>query len=183
MPPPKAPPQATKWEQLLGRATVMLSAPMTSSTSTGNQIVRCRWWVWGVFRLKEVEDIGYKRKPLSGLTNALQDWIPSETDANAGFGHYGSCCFELDIWEANEISTVIDLFHVVKTVWKPLLSSSCLSADVYRPYIKLIARYTHLTPVTQSDSNDAKEPLVGITSPMKGDSISILKIEICYRDW
>ena len=48
--------------------------------------------------------------------------------------------------------------------------------------IKLIARYTHLTPVTQSDSNDAKEPLVGITSPMKGDSISILKIEICYRD-
>ena len=44
--------------------------------------------------------------------------------------------------------------------------------------IKLIARCTHLTPVTQSDSNDAKELLVGITSPVKGDSISILMMEI-----
>jgi len=32
-------------------------------------------------------------------------WIPSENDVNSGFGHYGSCCFELDIWEANTIST------------------------------------------------------------------------------
>merc|ERR1719234_2870741 len=42
---------------------------------------------------------------ISGKPNS-QDWIPSETDANAGFGHFGSCCYELDIWEANEISTV-----------------------------------------------------------------------------
>ena len=74
-------------------------------------------------------------------------------------------------------------FHFVKIVWKPLLSSSCLSEDVFRPHIKLIARYTHLTPVTQSDSNDAKELLVGITSPVKGDSISILMMEIWWRDW
>ena len=33
-------------------------------------------------------------------------WIPNENDVNSGFGHYGSCCFELDIWEANTISTV-----------------------------------------------------------------------------
>ena len=40
--------------------------------------------------------------------------------------------------------------------------------------VKLIARCTHLTPVTQSDSNDAKELLVGTTSREKGDIISIL---------
>merc|ERR1712055_1170318 len=44
-------------------------------------------------------------KYINGEPNS-QDWIPSETDANAGFGHFGSCCYELDIWEANEISTV-----------------------------------------------------------------------------
>ena len=58
----------------------------------------------------------------------LQDWIPSETDANAGFGHYGSCCFELDIWEANEISTVTDLGsfcqNCVKTIAILIMSIS-----------------------------------------------------------
>ena len=75
----------------------------------------------------------------------LQDWIPSETDANAGFGHYGSCCFELDIWEANEISTVTDLFsscqNCVKTIAILIRSiSRCIEAShqahcqVYTPH-------------------------------------------------
>ena len=107
----------------------------------------------------------------------LQDWIPSETDANAGFGHYGSCCFELDIWEANEISTVRDLFsscqNCVKTIAILILTiSMCIWVHII-VVVKLIARCTHLTPVTQSDSNDAKELLVGITSLEKGDIISI----------
>jgi len=44
-------------------------------------------------------------KWMNGEANC-KDWIPSENDPNSGFGHYGSCCFELDIWEANSISTV-----------------------------------------------------------------------------
>ena len=44
-------------------------------------------------------------KFINGEPNC-EDWVPSETDANGGAGHYGSCCFELDIWEANEVSTV-----------------------------------------------------------------------------
>lgn len=32
-------------------------------------------------------------------------WSPSESDRNAGVGQYGSCCTEMDIWEANSIST------------------------------------------------------------------------------
>ena len=34
-----------------------------------------------------------------------EDWKPSETDVNAGSGKYGSCCTEIDIWEANKISS------------------------------------------------------------------------------
>ena len=32
-------------------------------------------------------------------------WAPSSTDPNAGTGKYGSCCAEMDIWEANSISS------------------------------------------------------------------------------
>lgn len=42
-------------------------------------------------------------KFISGEANVL-DWVPSATDPNAGNGHYGSCCFENDLWEANSIS-------------------------------------------------------------------------------
>ena len=30
--------------------------------------------------------------------------VPSETDDNAGKGKYGTCCTEIDLWEANKIS-------------------------------------------------------------------------------
>lgn len=32
-------------------------------------------------------------------------WNGSPNDPNAGTGKYGSCCSEMDIWEANSIST------------------------------------------------------------------------------
>merc|ERR1712187_647815 len=35
----------------------------------------------------------------------MEDWKPSESDPNAGTGKYGSCCTEIDIWEANKISS------------------------------------------------------------------------------
>merc|ERR1711970_938149 len=31
-----------------------------------------------------------------------EGWVPSDTDPNAGTGKYGSCCTEIDIWEANK---------------------------------------------------------------------------------
>jgi cellulose 1,4-beta-cellobiosidase len=31
----------------------------------------------------------------------MQDWVPSSTDPNSGTGTYGTCCNEMDIWEAN----------------------------------------------------------------------------------
>jgi cellulose 1,4-beta-cellobiosidase len=42
-------------------------------------------------------------KFINGAANVL-DWTPSDTDPNAGTGMYGTCCIEMDIWEANAIS-------------------------------------------------------------------------------
>merc|ERR1712212_691822 len=39
-------------------------------------------------------------KWITGEANC-EDWEPSDNDVNSGKGHYGSCCFELDLWEAN----------------------------------------------------------------------------------
>jgi cellulose 1,4-beta-cellobiosidase len=35
----------------------------------------------------------------------VEGWVPSTNDANAGVGNHGSCCAEMDIFEANSIST------------------------------------------------------------------------------
>lgn len=43
-------------------------------------------------------------KFINGMAN-VEGWEASENDANAGTGHHGSCCAEMDIWEANSIST------------------------------------------------------------------------------
>ncbi|ORY61311.1 glycoside hydrolase [Pseudomassariella vexata] len=43
-------------------------------------------------------------KFIDGKANSAQ-WSPSTNDKNAGVGQMGSCCSEMDIWEANSIST------------------------------------------------------------------------------
>lgn len=43
-------------------------------------------------------------KFINGEGNA-DGWKPSASDPNAGVGKYGSCCAEMDIWEANSISS------------------------------------------------------------------------------
>jgi len=43
-------------------------------------------------------------KFINGLGN-INGWNPSSNDDNAGVGEMGSCCSEMDIWEANKIST------------------------------------------------------------------------------
>jgi len=42
-------------------------------------------------------------KWINGEANII-DWVPSKTDKNAGFGKYGTCCTEVDLWEANSMS-------------------------------------------------------------------------------
>jgi cellulose 1,4-beta-cellobiosidase len=42
-------------------------------------------------------------KFINGVANS-EGWTASSNDVNAGAGKYGSCCDEMDIWEANKIS-------------------------------------------------------------------------------
>jgi cellulose 1,4-beta-cellobiosidase len=42
-------------------------------------------------------------KWINGEANML-NWQPSPNDPNSGVGQYGTCCIEMDIWEANKIS-------------------------------------------------------------------------------
>ncbi|KAF5342622.1 hypothetical protein D9611_001588 [Ephemerocybe angulata] len=53
-------------------------------------------------------------KFISGEAN-VEGWTGSATDPNAGTGNAGSCCGEMDIWEANSISTAYTP-HPCKTV-------------------------------------------------------------------
>lgn len=34
-------------------------------------------------------------------------WVPSTNDPNAGVGDHGSCCAEMDVWEANSVSAAV----------------------------------------------------------------------------
>ncbi|CAI6228434.1 unnamed protein product [Periconia digitata] len=43
-------------------------------------------------------------KFIGGKANS-DGWTPSENDSNAGSGEMGACCPEMDLWEANSIST------------------------------------------------------------------------------
>jgi cellulose 1,4-beta-cellobiosidase len=45
-------------------------------------------------------------KFINGQAN-VEGWVPSSNDVNAGTGNYGSCCAEMDIWEANSISNAV----------------------------------------------------------------------------
>ena len=52
----------------------------------------------------------FRESPQSSLTHTppqanIEGWNPSSNDQNAGVGQYGSCCSEMDIWEANSIAT------------------------------------------------------------------------------
>jgi cellulose 1,4-beta-cellobiosidase len=47
-------------------------------------------------------------KFIAGEANA-EGWKPSPNDPNAGTGKYGSCCQEMDIWEANTQSQAYTL--------------------------------------------------------------------------
>jgi len=37
----------------------------------------------------------------------VEGWAPSSNSVNTGIGNHGSCCAEMDIWEANSISTAL----------------------------------------------------------------------------
>lgn len=45
-------------------------------------------------------------KFINGEAN-VKDWKPSPVDKNSGVGFYGTCCTEMDIWEANKMASAV----------------------------------------------------------------------------
>ena len=52
-------------------------------------------------------------KWIAGEANLI-GWNGSKTDPNVGHGHYGTCCAEIDVWEANKISTQMTMHSCSK---------------------------------------------------------------------
>jgi cellulose 1,4-beta-cellobiosidase len=60
-------------------------------------------------------------KFINGQGN-VEGWKPSSNDQNAGVGGHGSCCAEMDIWEANSISAAVTP-HACETVTQTMCNS------------------------------------------------------------
>ncbi|KAE8138323.1 putative 1,4-beta-D-glucan cellobiohydrolase A [Aspergillus pseudotamarii] len=72
-------------------------------------------------------------KFINGQAN-VEGWEPSDSDKNAGVGGHGSCCPEMDIWEANSISTAYTPHPCDDTAQTMCEGDSCggtYSADRY----------------------------------------------------
>ncbi|KAK1992639.1 family 7 glycosyl hydrolase [Colletotrichum falcatum] len=72
-------------------------------------------------------------KFVDGKANA-KGWTPSATDANAGVGDLGTCCSEMDVWEANSVAATFTP-HPCETVGQRSCSGDACggtySADRY----------------------------------------------------
>merc|ERR1711998_507726 len=67
-------------------------------------------------------------KFINGQANS-EGWKPSESDPNAGTGKYGSCCTEIDIWEANKISSAFTLHACDNSEQTRCEGSDCGNGD------------------------------------------------------
>jgi len=72
-------------------------------------------------------------KFINGQAN-VEGWKPSSNDQNAGVGGHGSCCAEMDVWEANSVSSAVTP-HSCSTITQSMCNGdSCggtYSADRY----------------------------------------------------
>merc|ERR1712070_894350 len=70
-------------------------------------------------------------KFINGEAN-VEGWKPSATDPNAGTGQYGSCCAEMDIWEANSISSAYTAHPCDNDgLWRCENETDCGNTDRY----------------------------------------------------
>ncbi|KAI0141416.1 1,4-beta-D-glucan cellobiohydrolase B [Pestalotiopsis sp. NC0098] len=72
-------------------------------------------------------------KFIDGIANS-DDWTPSSNDANAGTGAKGACCAEMDIWEANSISTAYTPHPCTDSTYHSCVGDACggtYSSDRY----------------------------------------------------
>jgi cellulose 1,4-beta-cellobiosidase len=58
----------------------------------------------------------------------VEGWTPSTSDPNAGTGNMGTCCAEMDIWEANSISAAVTPHPCTVTGQTECTGSNCSAA-------------------------------------------------------
>ncbi|KAF6836352.1 exoglucanase type c precursor [Colletotrichum musicola] len=63
-------------------------------------------------------------KFINGVAN-VDGWNPSSNDANGGVGTLGACCAEMDIWEANKISTAYTPHPCGNNAYHSCLGDNC----------------------------------------------------------
>jgi len=108
-------------------------------------------------------------KFINGEANTL-DWVPSDTDANSGTGFYGTCCMELDIWEANSHSTAYTP-HTCTTVGQVRCSGSeCGDIDDSNPN----SRYEGLCDKDGCDFNPYRFGITNFLGPGPQFSVNTL---------
>ncbi|KAF9001244.1 family 7 glycoside hydrolase [Hymenopellis radicata] len=67
-------------------------------------------------------------KFINGEAN-VEGWTGSPNDTNAGSGQYGSCCDEMDLWEANSVSTAYTPHVCTSTGQTRCTGNDCGDAD------------------------------------------------------
>jgi cellulose 1,4-beta-cellobiosidase len=67
-------------------------------------------------------------KFIDGLAN-IDDWTPSSNSVNTGTGSTGSCCAEMDIWEANSVSAAVTPHPCTVTEQTSCTTTTCSSAN------------------------------------------------------
>jgi cellulose 1,4-beta-cellobiosidase len=63
-------------------------------------------------------------KFIAGQANAV-GWTPATNSANTGLGQTGSCCTEMDIWEANSISNALTPHAALKVAPSTCTTNAC----------------------------------------------------------
>ncbi|KAG6916417.1 hypothetical protein DXG01_006945, partial [Tephrocybe rancida] len=69
-------------------------------------------------------------KFIAGQANS-EGWVPSANDVNSGTGKYGACCNEMDIWEANSISSAYTPHPCDATGLSRCTGDACGASDRY----------------------------------------------------
>ncbi|KAF2423605.1 1,4-beta-D-glucan cellobiohydrolase-like protein [Tothia fuscella] len=69
-------------------------------------------------------DLKFINGEASRLAN-VEGWTPSKNDKNAGVGGSGACCAEMDVWEANSVSTALTPHACKNTEFTKCKGDSC----------------------------------------------------------
>ncbi|ORY68870.1 glycoside hydrolase family 7 protein [Pseudomassariella vexata] len=127
-------------------------------------------------------------KFIDGVANS-EGWTPSSNDVNAGLGDLGSCCAEMDIWEANSISAAYTPHPCTTSSQHSCNGDACggtYSADRYggdcdpdgcdfNSY-----RQGNTTFYGPGDTIDTKSPLTVVTQFLTGTDGALSEIKRFY---